>query len=169
MDKKNKTWCPECKEQKPRCDDDLHDIVLMRIDWRKASRVHRTKITDLIGESPMCFECFVKIREQYSQNAPIFDEAGNRLQSISSIPSTAASTKTPPELSKELSPVLGCRDDQGEGKFGHCQSDERSKSETSQSKKYIRCDTTWCKNYHVNYCIVNDADCEDRTRYADGE
>jgi hypothetical protein len=47
-----------------------------------------------------------------------------------------------------------------------CQSPMSSKSSPSSD----RCDTHWCKNCTVEgYCAVNDADCEDRTRYDDGE
>jgi hypothetical protein len=73
------TWCPECREQKPRSGDDLHDIVLMRMDWRKAGRPERTKISDPVGQSPMCLECNARITIEYGPKAPTFDKRGDRL------------------------------------------------------------------------------------------
>ena len=50
--------CPECGVVKPKRVDDLNDVVLMRMDWRKAGRPERTTLDVPVGESPMCHECF---------------------------------------------------------------------------------------------------------------
>jgi hypothetical protein len=73
------TWCPECRELKPKDPSDLHDVVLMRMDWRKAGRPERTKITDSIGESPMCLKCQHRITLEWAPQAPCFDAKGDRL------------------------------------------------------------------------------------------
>jgi len=70
-------WCPECKEQKPREKHDQHDIVIMRMDWRRAERNH---IDEPIPQSPMCLQCFHRIQEEYSPKAPTFDAKGNRVK-----------------------------------------------------------------------------------------
>lgn len=77
-----KTWCPECRQRKPVAEDDLHDVVVMRMDWRKAGRPERTKIDIPIGESPMCLQCYVRIMNEWSPKAPWFDDKGDRLPAL---------------------------------------------------------------------------------------
>jgi hypothetical protein len=83
------TWCPECREQKPRDPDNMHDIVLMRMDWRKAGRPERTRIEHTIGYSPMCLECNARITIEWAPKSPSFDAKGDRL------PNTEVSESAP--------------------------------------------------------------------------
>lgn len=72
--------CPICLKIKPENPDNAHDQVLMRTDWRKASRPSRRIITDPVGQSLMCLECHNRIRDEYSPTAPRFEENGRRIE-----------------------------------------------------------------------------------------
>ena len=79
MTEATQTQCPECGRLKPADPDDVNDVVLMRMDWRKAGRPERSDITVPIGESPMCLECHQRIRNEYAKTAPNFDAKGRRV------------------------------------------------------------------------------------------
>ena len=71
--------CPECGELKPKRADDLHDVVHLHMDWRKAARPERSTIDIPVGESPMCLACYHRIQEEFSPLAPRFDKRGHRM------------------------------------------------------------------------------------------
>ena len=63
------TFCPECRQLKPVAAADLHDVVLMRKDWRPAQRA---TIEDRIPDAPMCLACFIQIEAEFAPLAPVF-------------------------------------------------------------------------------------------------
>lgn len=60
------------------CGHDKED-VWDRIDWRKAARPDRTKIQQPIGSSMLCWQCEIKIMDEFAPIAPTFDKRGNRI------------------------------------------------------------------------------------------
>lgn len=68
-------WCFECGQMKPYHPNFPNDSVHPCMDWRKAER---PSLDHPIPESPMCFACYCRIRDEYSPLAPYWDKDGHK-------------------------------------------------------------------------------------------